>query len=132
MSKIKNKKRTRIIWRTVLSVLLIIAVGANIALYHFSDVISAYFSTIDMDSKEAVAAREKSTDIVEQIADEGIVLLKNDDHVLPLKTSKEKSVRSMFLVGVLQIQSMAGRVPVQRMLPQQLPQSKDWNLLVLK
>lgn len=90
MSKIKNKKRTRIIWRTVLSVLLIIAVGANIALYHFSDVISAYFSTIDMDSKEAVAAREKSTDIVDQIADEGIVLLKNDDHVLPLKTSKEK------------------------------------------
>lgn len=93
MSKTKNKKRSRIIWRSVLSVLLVIAIGANIALYHFSDVISAYFSTIDMDSKEAVAARETSTKLVEKIADEGIVLLKNDDNTLPLKTSQEKRRR---------------------------------------
>lgn len=93
MSKTKNKKRSRIIWRSVLSVLLVIAVGANIALYHFSDVISAYFSTIDMDSKEAVAARETSTKLVEAIADEGIVLLKNDDNTLPLKTSQGKKTK---------------------------------------
>ncbi|CEE00733.1 glycoside hydrolase family 3 N-terminal domain-containing protein [Caldifermentibacillus hisashii] len=93
MSKTKNKKRSRIIWRSVLSVLLVIAIGANIALYHFSDVISAYFSTIDMDSKEAVAARETSTKLVEKIADEGIVLLKNDDNTLPLKTSQEKKTK---------------------------------------
>lgn len=93
MGKTKNKKRSRIIWRSVLSVLLVIAVGANIALYHFSDVISAYFSTIDMDSKEAVAARETSTKLVEAIADEGIVLLKNDDNTLPLKTSQGKKTK---------------------------------------
>ncbi|WP_050632161.1 glycoside hydrolase family 3 N-terminal domain-containing protein [Bacillus andreraoultii] len=93
MGKKKNKKRSRIIWRSVLSVLLVIAIGANIALYHFSDVISAYFSTIDMDSKEAVAARESSTKLAEKISDEGVVLLQNNDNTLPIQTSKENKTK---------------------------------------
>ncbi|GAA4066828.1 glycoside hydrolase family 3 N-terminal domain-containing protein [Amphibacillus indicireducens] len=87
------KKKTKIILRTLLSILLVITIGANVALNHFSDVITAYFLTIDLESEEAIAAREASTEWVEKIADEGIVLLQNDDNLLPLTTSSESKTK---------------------------------------
>lgn len=84
------KKKSRIIWGSILSVLVVVLIGANIALYHFSDVISAYFSTIDLESDEAKEARDASTILVEQIADEGIVLLQNDESLLPIEASGEE------------------------------------------
>lgn len=84
-----SKKKARIVWSSILGSVLVLALAANIALYYYSDVISAYFSEIDIDSPEAQEAREKSAELVEKIADEGIVLLKNDDNVLPIATSEE-------------------------------------------
>jgi beta-glucosidase len=92
-NKKKSKKKSRIIWSSVLSALLVIIVGANIALYYFSDVISAYFSTIDLDSPEAQEAREESSILVEKIADEGIILLQNQDEVLPIATSDDNKTK---------------------------------------
>lgn len=90
-----NKKRpgrkSRIIWSSVLSTLLVILVASNVALYYFSDVISAYFSTIELDSPEAREAQDASIKLVEEIADEGIILLQNDDEVLPIDTSDDKT-----------------------------------------
>jgi beta-glucosidase len=87
-----SKKKFRIVWSSVLSVLLVIVVSANVALAQFSDVISSYFSTIDLESAEAVEAREKSELLVGQIADEGIVLLQNNENALPLAEGEKVNV----------------------------------------
>ncbi|MCU9614370.1 glycoside hydrolase family 3 C-terminal domain-containing protein [Caldibacillus lycopersici] len=88
-----SKKKFRIVWNSILSVLLVIVLAANVALYYFSDVITSYFSTIDLDSAEAVKARESSELVAEQIADEGIVLLQNDENALPLDTSEDSKTK---------------------------------------
>jgi beta-glucosidase len=88
-----SKKKFRIVWSSVLSVLLVIVVSANVALAQFSDVISSYFSTIDLESAEAVEARENSELLVGQIADEGIVLLQNNENALPIQTSGDNKTK---------------------------------------
>ncbi|GFP74463.1 glycoside hydrolase family 3 protein [Clostridium fungisolvens] len=82
-----SKKKSRIITRSILAGLLVIVFGVNIALYQFREIITSYFTTMNTTSKESVAARDKSKKLVEQIADEGIVLLQNKDNTLPLKTT---------------------------------------------
>ncbi|OPJ63995.1 glycoside hydrolase family 3 C-terminal domain-containing protein [Clostridium oryzae] len=82
-----SSKKARIVKTSILVVLLAIVVGVNIALSNFAPVITQYFSKIDITSKEAVAARSKSTKLVNKITDEGVVLLKNDDNTLPIKKS---------------------------------------------
>lgn len=93
MSKKRSTKKSRIIKRSILSVLLVIAVIVNVALYHFSDVITSYFTTIDINSKQALAARSKSKVVAGNISDEGIVLLQNNDNELPLKASASKKTK---------------------------------------
>lgn len=88
-----TKKKFRIVWSSVLSVLLVLVVAANVALAQFSDVITSYFSTIDLDSPEAVKARKNSEAVVEQIADEGIVLLQNNGSALPIQTSVDNKTK---------------------------------------
>lgn len=92
-SKKVSTKKSRIIKRTILAVLLVVVAVANVALNHFSDVITAYFSKIDITSKQAIDARNKSKDLVEKIADEGIVLLQNKDNTLPIKASSSNKVK---------------------------------------
>ncbi|MBK1809772.1 glycoside hydrolase family 3 protein [Clostridium sp. YIM B02505] len=92
-SKKKSKKKSRIIIRSVLIFLLVVVVGVNIALNHFSEVITAYFTKMDVTSKQAVTAREQSKKLVEQITDEGIVLLQNKDNTLPIKTDAAKKTK---------------------------------------
>lgn len=87
------KKKKKLVLRILLSILLVIVLGANIALYYFSDVISAYFSEIDLESREAVSARNASIEWVEKIADEGIILLQNDNDLLPINTSNEDKTK---------------------------------------
>lgn len=77
---------------TVLSLLLILGIAANIALAHFSDVITMYFNEIDVESEEAVEAREHSEEVAKQIADEGIVLLQNNEDLLPLQETNRLNV----------------------------------------
>ncbi|MRH41624.1 hypothetical protein GH741_02925 [Aquibacillus halophilus] len=87
-----SKKKFRIVWSSILSVLLIIALGVNIALAQYSGVITSYFSEIDTTSAEAIDAREESTEVAEQIADEGIVLLQNEENALPLAKGTKVNV----------------------------------------
>ncbi|MCZ0703547.1 beta-glucosidase [Natronobacillus azotifigens] len=86
MSGKRSKKKFRIIMSVVLSTLLLIGVAGNVALAYYSDVITAFFNEIDIESPEAIEAREHSQVIAEQISDEGIVLLQNDEDLLPLST----------------------------------------------
>lgn len=92
-SKKISTKKSRIIKRSILAFLLVVVVVLNIALYHFSDVITGYFTTINIKSKEAISARNKSKTVAEQISDEGIVLLQNNDNALPLKASSSSKTK---------------------------------------
>jgi beta-glucosidase len=87
-----SKKKFRIIWSSVLSLLLVLAIGVNGALAYYSDVITAYFSEIDITSSEAVAAREHSTEVAAKIADEGIILLQNKESALPFTEGTKVNV----------------------------------------
>ncbi|UJW56640.1 glycoside hydrolase family 3 C-terminal domain-containing protein [Bacillus sp. A116_S68] len=87
-----SKKKFRIIWSSVLSLLLVLAIGVNGALAYYSDVITAYFSEIDITSSEAVAAREHSTEVAAKIADEGIILLQNKESALPFAEGTKVNV----------------------------------------
>ncbi|MDL4841987.1 glycoside hydrolase family 3 protein [Aquibacillus rhizosphaerae] len=87
-----SKKKFRIVWSSVISVVLVIALGANIALGYYSDVITSYFSEIDITSDEAITARDHSVEVVEQIADEGIVLLQNEENALPFAEGTKANV----------------------------------------
>ncbi|WP_112179874.1 beta-glucosidase [Paraliobacillus zengyii] len=87
-----GKKKFRIIMSSILSVLLVLAIGANVALGYYSDVITSYFSEIDITSDEAVTARDHSVEVVEQITDEGIVLLQNEENALPFAEGTKVNV----------------------------------------
>lgn len=89
----KGKKMSKKARTSILVILLAVVVAVNIALSHFSEVITSYFSRMDVTSKQAVSARTKSTSLVEQIVDEGIVLLQNNDNTLPLKASSTNKIK---------------------------------------
>ncbi|QGQ20929.1 beta-glucosidase [Cellulomonas sp. JZ18] len=97
-----SNKKYLSIWVPVLSVAVVLVVGANIALGVFSNWVSSQLGTgtFDLvndestqgwdteystaDHATAEEAEAAATDLVERIADEGIVLLKNDGQALPL------------------------------------------------
>lgn len=87
-----SKKKFRIVWSSVLSVLLVLAIGVNVALGYYAEVITAYFTEIDMTSSEAIDAREGSTAVVEKITDEGVILLQNEENALPLAAGSKVNV----------------------------------------
>lgn len=88
----KSKKKFRMIMSSLLVLVLLIGTGANIALAYYSDVITAYFSKIDITTPEAQKARAESEVVSELITDEGIVLLQNHDGMLPMTTNKKVNV----------------------------------------
>ncbi|WP_100406486.1 glycoside hydrolase family 3 N-terminal domain-containing protein [Bacillus solitudinis] len=87
-----SKKKFRILWSSILSVLLVIAIGTNVALAYYSEVITSYFTKIDITSSESVEAREYATEVAEGIADEGIILLQNEENALPLHEGTKVNV----------------------------------------
>lgn len=88
----KKGKKFKIIISSLLSLLLLLGVGTNIALAYYSDVITSYFSKIDITTPEAKDARAKSIQVSELITDEGIVLLQNKDNMLPMTDNKKVNV----------------------------------------
>nr|WP_295270371.1 glycoside hydrolase family 3 C-terminal domain-containing protein [uncultured Blautia sp.] len=78
-----TKKRT--VGTILLSVLLIIVVAANTAIYKFNNIIDIYFNKINMDSPEIKQARDDAKNLTEEIESEGIVLLKNENNALPIQ-----------------------------------------------
>lgn len=78
------------------------------------DALTGKHITAVTDSPEALAAREQGGKIAEEIANEGIVLLKNDDKQLPLKDKKV----NVFGLAALELRyggggSGAGILPVR-------------------
>ncbi|MCK0472298.1 glycoside hydrolase family 3 protein [Halalkalibacter sp. APA_J-10(15)] len=88
----KSKKKFRILMSVFLSVVLLLGVAGNVALAYFSDVVTMYFDEIDVESAEAVEARDHSQGVASKISDEGIVLLQNNENMLPLTETTQINV----------------------------------------
>ncbi len=71
--------------RVVLSILLIVVTVANFVAMNFTNLINQYFTSIDLKDSNVQKVREASTASAKELADEGFVLLKNENNVLPLE-----------------------------------------------
>ncbi|MFD0616100.1 glycoside hydrolase family 3 C-terminal domain-containing protein [Paenibacillus sp. GCM10027629] len=85
-----EKKGLRRLWITLLSLGLVVVVGLNAGVYQYQVVINQYLTKAKVDEAELAKATEASKSIVEQIEDEGLVLLENKQNTLPLNTSNDR------------------------------------------
>ena len=86
-----NKKSKKAVTASIISLLLLVAMaGGNIAAYQNRNQITAYLcgTGVRDDSQEAQAAREQGNALAATVSEEGSVLLKNQNKVLPLKNNK--------------------------------------------
>ncbi len=73
------------IGRFVLSLLLIVVTVGDFVAMNFTNLINQYFTSIDLNDSNIQKVREASTASAKELADEGFVLLKNENNVLPLE-----------------------------------------------
>ncbi|MGN0055440.1 MAG: glycoside hydrolase family 3 N-terminal domain-containing protein [Atopobiaceae bacterium] len=80
------------ILRTVAVLLLVVVVAINIAAARFGESLDIVLSSdqVQVSQSDADARTAKGTQLAQQIQDEGTVLLKNDDSVLPLLSSDDR------------------------------------------
>lgn len=74
--------------RVVISLLLVAACTLNFVALNFMNLITQYFTTIDLNDTNIQSVRAESTSTAKELADEGFVLLKNNGNVLPLNTQQ--------------------------------------------
>lgn len=72
------------IGKVVVSLLLVVACIASFVGMAFSNLINQYFMTLDLNDPGIQSVRTASTEAAKSLADEGFVLLKNENHTLPL------------------------------------------------
>jgi len=86
--KIKNRPRRFTGWSIVAVVVILLFVQFGPIASGLIDALTGKHITAVTDSPEGIAAREYGGKIAEEIANEGIVLLKNEDKQLPLNDKK--------------------------------------------
>lgn len=87
----KNSSVGKKVGRIILSILLVITTVSNFVALNFTNLINQYFATIDLEDGDIQEVRNNSTETAKALADEGFVLLKNENQVLPL-TGKQVNV----------------------------------------
>ena len=80
----KNLSKARKVGTVILSIFLIIVTTANFVGLQFANLINQYFTSIDLNDVNIQKVRNDSTETAKVLADEGFVLLKNENNVLPL------------------------------------------------
>lgn len=91
VSAVKHKgsfTKARTAGTIILSLLLVVVSGVNIAVYKYNNIIDIFFNRIDMSTPEIQQVRDDAKALTEEIEGEGIVLLKNSGDSLPLKDKK--------------------------------------------
>ncbi|WP_313891533.1 glycoside hydrolase family 3 N-terminal domain-containing protein [Psychrobacillus sp.] len=86
--KIKNRPRRIVGWSVVAVLLLTTGLTVGPTVTSTLETITGKHITIDTTSTEAIKARESADVIAEEIANEGVVLLKNENNSLPLADKK--------------------------------------------
>lgn len=89
-----EKKGMRRFLMACLSLGLVIVIGLNIGVNHFQVVVNQYLTKVEIDEEEQAKVTADSRSVVEEIQDEGIVLLENKGNALPLnlENPREKNV----------------------------------------
>lgn len=82
--KYPSKSMGAKIGKVAVSLLLVVACIASFAGMAFSNLINQYFMTLDLNDPGIQSVRTASTQTAKNLADEGFVLLKNTNNVLPL------------------------------------------------
>ena len=85
--KVKKPKKTSVV---IISILLVVLLAVNIAGGMFYNVITQFFSKANIDEEAVEKTAEAARSVVEQIEEEGIVLLQNEHDTLPLDMNNEK------------------------------------------
>lgn len=80
----KNTTKRKTAARVIVSILLVITTSLNFVALNFTNLINQYFTTIDLQDSNIQKVRNDSTETAKALADEGFVLLKNENQVLPL------------------------------------------------
>jgi beta-glucosidase len=86
--KIKNRPRRGIIWSVIVLAILTIVVKVGPTVKDMAETMSGKGIELAEDSKASSKARSDGEKVSEKIADEGIVLLKNEQQSLPLADKK--------------------------------------------
>ena len=87
----KNGKGKKAVVIVVTSIILVLLLVVNIACGMFADMITGILVGYGADSEQLTAARQESAALAEQIEGEGIVMVQNNNGVLPLsKTDSAK------------------------------------------
>lgn len=87
----KKSIKRRVLASLLCLVLLLVAV-ADAACYYFESVISTYFTYSTISEDEIVPVLAYTQSVVEEVENEGIVLLENKDQALPLNLNTEQKV----------------------------------------
>lgn len=86
-----EKKKARRIKTSLLSLVLVIIFGANLAVLKFNSIIGQALEK-NISEEKVETAEKNSKALTEEIQDEGIVLLENKNNTLPLSTSNDREV----------------------------------------
>ncbi|MHA6481998.1 glycoside hydrolase family 3 N-terminal domain-containing protein [Paenibacillus sp. strain BS8-2] len=86
--KIKNRPRRAVGWSIAAAAVVLLVVQFGPTASNLFDMLSSKHITAVTDTPEGIAARENGGIIAEEIANEGIVLLKNEENQLPLQDKK--------------------------------------------
>lgn len=83
------QKKPRKLGLVLMSLVLVIAIIGSVACGMYANIITQFFSRVDVDETAVAAAQETSLSVIEEVESEGIVLLKNESGALPLSTANE-------------------------------------------
>lgn len=92
-SKVRNRPRRAVGWGVFAAVVAVVGV---IAVPYIRDVRALLATRVDTSTEAGVAARAQGVKVAEAISDEGIVLLKNEDDLLPLSPDSEGKKLNVF------------------------------------
>lgn len=105
-----ERKGLRRTLMALLSLGLVIVIGLDVAVYKYQVVVNQYLTKAKIDEEALAKASADSKAVTEQIEDEGIVLLENKEHALPLdmNNANEKNVNIFGQASVKMIYGGSG------------------------
>ena len=96
----KNAQRKKL-GLTFLSIILVVTMTANGAVFGFNNIINQYFSAVKVDDLEVDEATQASMEITTRLEEEGIVLLENKGDALPLTETKKVNVFGISSISLI-------------------------------
>lgn len=89
----RNKMKKSSIAKLVLvNLLVVVLLVVNVAGIRYYNVITQFFYKVETDEERIAEVTKEASEIIERIAGEGIVLLKNENDSLPLDTSDDREM----------------------------------------